>query len=122
MAGAKYKYLMANKDATAGVLVAQNKARLKGNKTNHITADETAVHLCGTVALHAQKVKYASMFALQKPMKAIIPSCLGTPIPMAEIDMPEMFLEHIASGAAEMAALTGLMSTAAAGGSIPAGL
>lgn len=119
MAGAKSKHIMANRDAQAGLLLAQSKAMLKGTKTNHIVIDETAVHLSGTVAIHAQKVKYASMFVLQKPMKAIVPSCIGTPVPMAEIDMPTDFLEYIAGGAAEMMAMCGLMGVAAAGGSIP---
>ena len=117
MSGSKVKRFMANKDATAALVLAQSKAMLKGTKINHITIDETAIHLHGTVSLATQKVKYASMFVLQKPMKAIIPSCLGTLIPMAEIDMPTDFLTYIASGAAEMMALCGLMGAAAAGGS-----
>jgi hypothetical protein len=112
------KYFMANRDAQAGLRVAQSRAMLKGTKTMYICIDETAIHLHGTVSLATQKVKYASMFVLQKPMKAIIPSCLGTPVPMAEIDMPTDFLTHIASGAAEMMALCGLMGVAQAGGSV----
>lgn len=119
MAGAKSKYVRANRDAEAALVLAQTKAMLKGTKTNHIVIDETAVHLSGVVAIHSQKVKYASMFVLQKPMKAIVPSCIGTPVPMAEIDMPTDFLEYIAGGAAEMMALCGLMGVAQAGGMIP---
>ena len=109
----KVKRIYANKDAQAALVLAQTKAMLKGTKTNYIVADETAVHLYGTVSLATQRVKYASMFVLQKPMKAIIPSCLGTPVPMAVIEMPTDFLEYIASGAAEMMALCGLMGAAA---------
>ena len=115
MAGSKSKQIMANKDAKAGLLLAQSRAMLKGSRTNHVIVDETAVHLSGTVALHTQRVKYAALFVLQKPMKSIVPSCLGTPVPMAEIDMPTDFLEYIAAGAVEMMALCGMMSAAAAG-------
>ena len=118
MAGTNAIYLSPNKDAKASLVLAQSRAMLKGSKTNHVIIDETAVHLSGTVAIHAQKVKYASLFALQKPMKAIVPSCIGTPVPMTEIDMPTQFLEHIASGAAEMMALMGLMAAAQAGSSV----
>lgn len=118
MAGAKSKQIAANKDARAGLLLAQTRAMLKGTEVNHVIVDETAVHLSGTVAIHAQKVKYASLFSLQKPMRSIVPSCIGTPVPMSEIDMPTDFLEHIAAGAAEMIALCGLMAIAQAGGSV----
>lgn len=115
---AQYLTLTPSIDASSALILGTKSATLKGTRQNHIVMDETAVHISGNIALHAQHVKYATLFALQRPMRAIVPSCLGTPVPMTEIELPTDTLEYVAAGAAEMMALCGLMGVAAAGGSV----
>ena len=118
MSGSPYIKLTPNTSATAACVLGTNSVTLKANKTNHVVLDETAVHLSGNVALHTQHIKYASLFAFQRPMQAIIPSCIGTPTPMCNVEFPTETLKHLAEGAAEMMVLLGLMGAAQAGSSV----
>jgi hypothetical protein len=113
---AKYKVFHAGPDADASITTAQSRLVLKGNEDNNVVIDGMATHVSGHFAIHSQDVRYSTLWKFSNPLKLMIPSTLATPNPVLEVSMPEMFLEHIASGAAEMMSLMGMMAAAKAGG------
>jgi len=102
--------------APAGFVVGKEVARMHGSKSNYVMSDAVGTYISGPVSFvnQPQNIRIAALWTFNNAFNLMIPSTLGTPQAVLNVDPPIKTLENIMKGAAEMIALYGMMGAAAA--------
>lgn len=94
-------------DADAGLAVGSEVARMHGNKDNYIQCDSMGTYISGRVSLlsQMQEVRTGAMWTFNTNWALMIPSTLGTPVPVLNVDPPIKTVENMVKQAGVMIGL-----------------
>jgi hypothetical protein len=105
------KTFKANINSPAGIVVGDEVARIHGSKQNYLMCDALGTYLSGPMSFlsQTQNIRMAGLWTMNNAYNLMIPSTLGTPQAVLNVDPPIKTLENIMKGAAQMAALYGML-------------
>jgi hypothetical protein len=109
------KVWKADFESPAGMAIGNEVARMHGNKDNYVQCDGLGTYVSGRMSLlsQMQEVRTGGLWTFNTNFALMIPSTLGTPIPVLNVDPPLKMLETIGQQAAIMIGLFASLSTSA---------
>lgn len=103
------KTVKSGHDASAGVVVAKNTARMHGNKDNYVMADERGVTINGPVSFvsSTSQLRFAGLWTMSNQLRLTLPSTMATPTPVMTINPPVKQFKNLMKEASIMVSLLG---------------
>lgn len=91
----------------AGLGLGNEVARMHGNKDNYVQVDGLGTYISGRVSLlsQMQQIRTGGLWTFNNNFALMIPSTLGTPIPVLKIDPPLKGLQNLVEQASIMIGL-----------------
>lgn len=96
-------------DASAGVVVAKNAARMHGNKDNYVMTDERGTTINGPLSFvsGSDQIRFGGLWTMSHQLRLTLPSTMATPSPVMTVNPPIKQLTSVMKEAAVMISLLG---------------
>ena len=101
------KVWKADFESPAGIAVGNEVARIHGNKENYVQCDGLGTYVSGRMSLlsQMQNIRTGGLWTFNTNWALMIPSTLGTPVPVLNVNPPLKMLANIGQQAALMIGL-----------------
>jgi len=105
------KTVKAESNSPAGLVAANNTARLHGNKDNYVQTDSKGTTINGPMSFPSGsgQMRFSALWVMNNELSLSIPSTLATPTPVMTINLPVMQLTSIMTDAIQMMAACGIL-------------
>lgn len=103
------KTVKSGHDASAGVVVAKNAARMHGNKDNYVMTDERGTTINGPLSFvsGSDQMRFGGLWTMSNQLRLTLPSTMATPSPVMTINPPIRQFTGIMKEATVMISLLG---------------
>lgn len=101
-------------EASAGVVVSSNTARMHGNKENYVMTDERGTTINGPISFVSgtDQLRFGGLWTMSHQLRLTLPSTMATPTPVMTVNPP---ISSFTTLMKQSAVMISLVSTFAAG-------